>query len=112
MRYGAFSWRLISHKVCRWLVPLAGVPALIGLLFLASTHLWARLALIAVMALGSVAAFGALWPPSRPMPRLLSFISFGVAANVAVIHAVCRLVYAGDDKIWEPTRREAIVAAP
>jgi len=29
-----------------------------------------------------------------------------------VIHAVCRLVYAGDDKIWEPTRREAIVAAP
>jgi hypothetical protein len=46
------------------------------------------------------------------MPRLLSFISFGVAANVAVIHAVCRLVYAGDDKIWEPTRREAIVAAP
>jgi len=112
MRYGAFSWRLISHKVCRWLVPLAGVPALIGLLFLASTHLWARLALIAVVVLGGVAAFGALWPPSRPMPRLLSFISFGVAANVAVIHAVCRLVYAGDDKIWEPTRREAIVAAP
>jgi len=112
MRYGAFSWRLISHKVCRWLVPLAGVPALIGLLFLAPTHLWARLALIAVVALGGVAAFGALWPPSRPMPRLLSFISFGVAANIAVIHAVCRLVYAGDDKIWEPTRREAIVAAP
>jgi len=112
MRYGAFSWRLISHKVCRWLVPLAGVPALIGLLFLASAHLWARLALIAVVVLGGVAAFGALWPPSRPMPRLLSFISFGVAANVAVIHAVCRLVYAGDDKIWEPTRREAIVAAP
>jgi len=112
MRYGAFSWRLISHKVCRWLVPLAGVPALIGLLFLASTHLWARLALITLVVLGSVAAFGALWPPSRPMPRLLSFISFGVAANVAVIHAVCRLVYAGDDKIWEPTRREAIVAAP
>jgi cellulose synthase/poly-beta-1,6-N-acetylglucosamine synthase-like glycosyltransferase len=112
MRYGAFSWRLISHKVCRWLVPLTGVPALIGLLFLAPTHLWARLALIAVVTMGGVAAFGALWPPSRPMPRLLSFISFGVAANIAVIHAVCRLVYAGDDKIWEPTRREAIVAAP
>jgi len=81
MRYGAFSWRLISHKVCRWLVPLAGVPALIGLLFLAPTHLWARLALIAVVAVGGVAAFGAFWPTSRPMPRLLSFISFGVAAD-------------------------------
>ena len=112
MRYGAFSWRLISHKVCRWLVPLAGVPALIGLFYLAPAHLWAAVALAGVLSVGIVAMIGALWPDSRPMPRLLSFVSFAVAANIAVIHAVCRLVYAGDDKIWEPTRREAIVAAP
>jgi cellulose synthase/poly-beta-1,6-N-acetylglucosamine synthase-like glycosyltransferase len=112
MRYGAFSWRLISHKVCRWLVPLAGAPALIGLVYLARTHLWAAVALAGVVLVGLVATVGALWPASRPMPRLLSFVSFAVAANIAVIHAVCRLVYSGDDKIWEPTRREAIVAAP
>jgi cellulose synthase/poly-beta-1,6-N-acetylglucosamine synthase-like glycosyltransferase len=112
MRYGAFSWRLISHKVCRWLVPLAGVPALIGLVYLARTHLWAAVGLAGVVLVGLVATVGALWPISRPMPRLLSFVSFAVAANIAVIHAVCRLAYAGDDKIWEPTRREAIVAAP
>jgi hypothetical protein len=112
MRYGAFSWRLISHKVCRWLVPLAGVPALIGLFVLAPTHTWAALAMAGVVALGVVAAIGAFWPESRRMPRLVSFVAFSVAANVAVVHAVCRLLYAGDDKIWEPTRREAIVAAP
>jgi len=111
MRYGAFSWRLISHKVCRWLVPIAGVPALIGLLVLAPSHTWAAVLLAGAILLGVVATIGALWPPSRPMPRLLSFVSFAVAANVAVVHAVCRLMYAGDDKIWEPTRREAIVAA-
>lgn len=112
MRYGAFSWRLISHKVCRWLVPIAGVPALIGLVFLAPSHTWAAVLLAGTILLGLVATVGALWPASRPMPRLLSFVSFAVAANVAVVHAVCRLIYAGDDKIWEPTRREAIVAAP
>jgi cellulose synthase/poly-beta-1,6-N-acetylglucosamine synthase-like glycosyltransferase len=112
MRYGAFSWRLISHKVCRWLVPLTGVPALIGLMFLAPSHLWAAVALAGVVLLGIVAIVGALWPSSRPLPRFISFVAFAVAANAAVIHAVCRLIYAGDDKIWEPTRREAIVAAP
>jgi cellulose synthase/poly-beta-1,6-N-acetylglucosamine synthase-like glycosyltransferase len=112
MRYGAFSWRLISHKVCRWLVPLTGVPALIGLFFLAPTHAWAAVAFAGALAIGIVAMIGALWPGSRHMPRMLSFVSFAVAANIAVIHAVCRLVYAGDDKIWEPTRREAIVGAP
>jgi len=113
MRYGAFSWRLISHKVCRWLVPLAGVPALAALAFLAvNHHLWAAVALAGVLCVAIVAGIGACWPDSRPMPRLLSFVSFAVAANVAVVHALCRLVYAGDDKIWEPTRREAIVAAP
>jgi cellulose synthase/poly-beta-1,6-N-acetylglucosamine synthase-like glycosyltransferase len=112
MRYGAFSWRLISHKVCRWMVPIVAVPALVALAFLARTHLWAELALALTVTLAGVAAVGAFWPATRPMPRLLSFISFSVAANVAVIHAACRLMYAGDDKIWEPTRREAIIAAP
>jgi cellulose synthase/poly-beta-1,6-N-acetylglucosamine synthase-like glycosyltransferase len=112
MRYGAFSWRLISHKVCRWLVPISGIPALIGLLFLARGHAWAAALLVGAAALAAVTAVGVFWPASRPMPRLLSLVSFAVAANVAVIHGACRLFFAGDDKIWEPTRREAIVAAP
>src|SRR5581483_7590099 len=31
IRYGAFSWKLISHKVCRWLVPDSAILGLIGL---------------------------------------------------------------------------------
>ena len=30
MRYGAFSWMLFSHKLCRWLVPWALVLGLVG----------------------------------------------------------------------------------
>jgi hypothetical protein len=42
------------------------------------------------------------------MPRLISVVAFGVAANLAVIHAVLRLLRAREDKIWEPTRRDVV----
>jgi hypothetical protein len=35
----------------------------------------------------------------------VSVAAFGVAANVAVIHAAWRVVYGHEDHIWEPTRR-------
>jgi cellulose synthase/poly-beta-1,6-N-acetylglucosamine synthase-like glycosyltransferase len=105
LRYGLFAWKLFSHKMCRWLLPLSVVPGLVGLVWLRPTHPWA-LALLAAFALGLVlAAAGALWPASRPMPRLLSIAAFGVAANVAVVHATWRVVYGHEDHIWEPTRR-------
>jgi len=41
-RYGAFSWVLASHKICRWLVPHAGVLALAALAWLGRDAGWAR----------------------------------------------------------------------
>lgn len=108
MRYGSFAWKLISHKVCRWLVPVCGIPAFFALLTLAPTHAWAAWLAAGAFLVGIVAAVGALWPEARPMPRPISTIAFGVAANVAVVHAVARLLRAREDKIWEPTRREVV----
>jgi len=42
------------------------------------------------------------------MPRPISVVAFGVAANIAVVHAVVRLLRAREDKIWEPTRRDVV----
>jgi hypothetical protein len=39
------------------------------------------------------------------MPRVLSIVTFGVAANVAVIHALMRVIIGHEDHVWEPTRR-------
>ena len=49
-RYGLFAWMLFSHKVCRWLVPWAGVIALVGLALMAPTIPWARGALLVAVA--------------------------------------------------------------
>jgi hypothetical protein len=52
-----------------------------------------------------VAGAGALWPHSRPMPRAISLVTFAAAANVAVVHALYRVIHGHEDHLWEPTRR-------
>lgn len=109
MQFGAFAWKLISHKVCRWLVPLVAVPGAVALWYLAISDAWARVAMAGALVVLVVALVGALWPPTRRVPRAVSIVAFGVAANIAVIHGFARLLRADDDKTWEPTRRDVVV---
>jgi hypothetical protein len=104
--FGVFSWKLLSHKVCRWLVPVSAPLGAVGLALLAPTHAWAAI-LLALAVLGLlVAGVGALWPSTRPIPRVLSIFTFAAAANIAVVHALSRVVLGHEDHLWEPTRRE------
>lgn len=105
IQHGLFSFKLLSHKVARWAVPASGVPAMVGLAILAPIHPWAG-ALIATTLFGvMVTALGAIWPASRPLPRFLSILTFAVAANIAVVHALIRVLLGRQDHLWEPTRR-------
>jgi cellulose synthase/poly-beta-1,6-N-acetylglucosamine synthase-like glycosyltransferase len=110
-RFGLFAWMLFSHKVCRWLVPLTAILGVVGLILLAPTHWWAAVLVAGAIILLAVAAVGTRWPAARPIPRAVSLISFGVAANLAVIHALLRALWGREDHIWEPTRREGAPAA-
>jgi cellulose synthase/poly-beta-1,6-N-acetylglucosamine synthase-like glycosyltransferase len=111
MSYGSFAWKLLSHKVCRWLVPASAIPGAIGLALLAPTEPWAAAALGCGMGLAGIALLGALWPARRPAPRPISVITFAVAANLAVVHALVRVAYGHEDHLWEPTRRTPATAA-
>jgi glycosyltransferase involved in cell wall biosynthesis len=104
-RYGAFAWKLVSHKVCRWLAPVSLVPGLLGLACLSTADPWAAV-LLGLGAVGLLIALtGAVWPTGRPMPRAISAVTFATAANLAVLHALVRVAYGHDDHLWEPTRR-------
>jgi hypothetical protein len=109
IRFGMFAWKLFSHKVCRWLMPLSAVPAAAGLAFLARSDPWAQLTAGGAVIVGATALVGAMWPESKRVPRLIGIIAFSVSANVAVVHGVVRLLRASEDKTWEPTRRDAVV---
>ena len=107
LRYGVFAWMLFSHKVCRWLVPAAGLLLLAALLALA-VHSWWALALLAALgALGALAAIAWMRPDGEPMPRLLALPAYVAAGNVAVLHAWLRLLAGRPVPVWEPTRRGA-----
>jgi cellulose synthase/poly-beta-1,6-N-acetylglucosamine synthase-like glycosyltransferase len=105
--YGSFAWKLFSHKVCRWLVPVAVLFGITGLIVLAPSHPSAQVFLLVGIALTTVAALGALWPRNRRSPRLISGITFAVAANIGVLNAIWRVFAGHNDHVWEPTRRSA-----
>jgi glycosyltransferase involved in cell wall biosynthesis len=106
--YGLFAWKLFSHKVCRWFVPVAGVLGFFGLVILSRYSAVAGLVLGVAAVAALVAAVGFLWPVSRPLPRLISTLSFAAAANFAVLHALFRVIHGHEDHVWEPTRRSAV----
>lgn len=109
-RYGLFAWMLISHKLCRWLVPWALLLLLGSLAVIAPTARSAEAALAAAAAVGIVAGLGWLWPESKPMPRLVALPTYVVTGNVAVLHAWLRAVRGTSAPIWEPTRRKVSAA--
>jgi hypothetical protein len=106
-RYDAFAWKLISHKLCRWALPVSVIPGIAGLAILSRTHFWAATVLIAGGLVALLALAGAIWPNDRRVPRVISLAAFGVAANLAVVIALWRVVHGHDDHVWEPTRRSA-----
>ncbi len=106
-RYGVFAWMLFSHKLCRWLVPWAGVLAVASLVVLAVTLTWAKVVL-ATVALGLVLAWvGWAWPAQRNIPRVFSLPTFAFIGNYAVLHAWTKVLRREPSATWEPTRRDS-----
>jgi glycosyltransferase involved in cell wall biosynthesis len=100
-RYGRFSWMLISHKLIRWLTPVALTVLIVAALVPGAT---APPLQGLVLAGGVAAALGWWWPGPVP-PRLLTIPAYGTAAVVAGLHAWWRLLTGGVYPTWEPTRR-------
>lgn len=111
LRHGRFAWMLISHKLCRWLLPWAFLTGLIATLILAPKHPWALVLALGGLAVLALAALGWRRPQDRPLPRLLALPSYFVIGNVATIIAWFRILGGRSDAVWEPTRREVADAA-
>lgn len=107
IRYGLFAWKLFSHKLCRWLVPLLALPALAGLAVLATTTGWVRVLLISAALTLGIAWVGWRSPPDRPPSRPVALVTFVVVGHVAAIVAWYKALRGELNPIWEPTRRIA-----
>jgi cellulose synthase/poly-beta-1,6-N-acetylglucosamine synthase-like glycosyltransferase len=108
-RHGLFAWMLFSHKVCRWLVPWAGVVAVAALGGLSLTVPWVRWLLAGAAALLVAAAVGWGWPERRAAPRLLAIPAYLVSGNAAALLATIGVLRGQHYATWEPTRRATAV---
>ena len=110
-RHGWFAWMLFSHKICRWLLPWAGIAAFLALGVLAFRSPLAAAAFAAGWVVLGMAAVGWVLAGRDAAPRLFSVPAFLVAGNLAAAHALLRALRGGQDKLWEPTRRHVVKAS-
>ncbi|MEK9501854.1 glycosyltransferase [Gaopeijia maritima] len=108
-RHGVFAWMLFSHKVCRWLIPVAAVALWLGAVLVAAGLGWTP-AVIALV-VGLVAGLGLAWvgqarPDDRPLPGVLSLGAFAALSNIAILRAWFRAWRGAGQAVWEPTRRK------
>jgi cellulose synthase/poly-beta-1,6-N-acetylglucosamine synthase-like glycosyltransferase len=110
-RYGLFSWILTSHKICRWLIPHAALPAFGALACLARTEGWARWGLGAAGIAVLCAVVAWWWPEQRRLPKVVAAPAYLIVGNLAALHASIRALRGERTPVWEPTRRAAARAA-
>jgi glycosyltransferase involved in cell wall biosynthesis len=101
-RYGLFAWQLASHKLCRWLVPVAMVLAALANAFLLPQSSFYALTMILQCAFYAVAVAG-LWT-SAPGLRLPAYL---LRANFAVFLAWIRFGRGERIAMWNPSDRLA-----
>ena len=106
LRHGGFAWKLLSHKLARWMVPWSAALGLVALLAAAVTKPWALGLTVPVGIVLALALVG--WFSERAVmaSRLVSVATYGVTGLLAGLHAWKRALTREFSPTWEPTKRD------
>ena len=102
-RYGLFSWQLLSHKLCRWLVPFAMILALVANIALAREPIYGAL-LVAQLGFYGLAICGGAWPRVFHGPWFV-LPWFLVQVNASILHAWYAFARGRRIQKWTPSTR-------
>jgi cellulose synthase/poly-beta-1,6-N-acetylglucosamine synthase-like glycosyltransferase len=103
-KYPAFSFILLSHKLLRWLAPLAMIACLVSAALLASRPFYA-LALAAQLALYVVGIVSIRYPALAERNKIARLSAFFLLVNLAALQALWRWLAGERLEVWQPTRR-------
>ena len=106
LRYGLFAWQLASHKLCRWLVPLAMIGAAASNVLLASGSPFYG-AILLLQGGFYAAALAGLWT-GAPILRIPAYLFL---ANLGVLMAWLRFTRGERIAMWSPSERLATLPA-
>ena len=103
LRYGLFSWQLLSHKLCRWLVPVAMLIAFVSNAFILSrSSLY--LALFVLQLFFYIIAFGGI-KIGNFARGILKGPAFFVLVNLSILTAWSRYLRGDRMLTWKPSER-------
>jgi len=104
-RYGLFSWQLLSHKLCRWLVPFAMLASFFSNAVLISAPFY--LYLFGLQCAGYGLAIQSIWTKRLSQNPLLKLPTYLVIVNLSILDAWFR--YCRGERVvrWNPSEREA-----
>ena len=106
VRYGSFAWQMISHKLCRWLVPLFLAIAGIGTALLAGESVFFTL-LFALMVAFTLLAFVALVRPEYRRYKIYKIPLFFLVTNAAIAVAWTQYLTGRRAVSWTPSAKGA-----
>ena len=104
VRHPVFAWQMLSHKLCRWLVPFAMLAAFVSNAFLAPLSRWYAILFLIQALFYAVALGGILWKPLLRLPAV-KLVSFFLLVNASILQAWIRY-WSGERLVaWEPSKR-------
>ncbi|HKZ56940.1 MAG TPA: glycosyltransferase family 2 protein [Thermodesulfovibrionales bacterium] len=104
LKYGLFSLQLFSHKLCRWLVPVAMFSAFCGNAIL-SFHSYIYLYLFIIQCAFYVLAIGGIYGQFVSNKSILKIPSFFVLVNLSIINAWYYYIRGERIISWGPSKR-------
>jgi glycosyltransferase involved in cell wall biosynthesis len=105
-RHPGFAFILWSHKLARWLGPVAMLGCLATAFALREQPLYAWL-LWLQLAVYALAILGLLWPALAARVVLVRIPAFFLLVNLAAAKALVLWIVGVRQEVWEPTRRPA-----
>jgi hypothetical protein len=103
-RYGLFAWQLLSHKLCRWLVPFAVFLAFFSNALLIRDLAFYLYAFILQCAFYTFAIWG-IWTNRCSKKYFLKIPQFWVLVNLSILNAWYRYLRGERMMSWQPSRR-------
>jgi hypothetical protein len=104
IQYPFFAWQLVSHKLCRWLVPFAMLTALITNAILTMAIRQYGLLLVLQVMFYTVAISGLCWRSLLRIP-VVKLPAFFVLVNVSIFKAWIQYWSGARLVVWEPSKR-------
>lgn len=104
IQYSLFAWQLVSHKLCRWLVPFAMLTTLITNTILTVVSGQYGLLLLLQAVFYTVALSGLCWRSLLRLPAV-KLPAFFVLVNASIFKAWLRYWSGERLVVWEPSKR-------